>query len=92
MEFSSILWGVAFLVTSAFLAWGTVLMSFSEMRLAIVLFSLAPIPMVIMDIIYVATTSDSFPKRFVVSGVIGAISLTATLEQIRFATKRGLKK
>jgi hypothetical protein len=86
MEFSEILWGLAFCVAQIFIAWGMFMLSVHlNIKVALILFAIAPLPLVGMDIFYVVTTADFLAKRMVVSTIIGAISVIFFVEQARVA-------
>jgi hypothetical protein len=85
-----ILWGVALMATPGLVGWGWILMSenhpnFTAVRL---LFVLAPMPLVLMDIWYVLTTRDGFRERGAVSAVLGAIALISLLETLRWVDNK----
>ena len=58
--------------------------------LSVILFAMAPIPIIFVSVYYVVTTSDAFDKRAVVSAIVGALSLVSVVEQIRFVMRNPL--
>ncbi len=84
-----ILLATAFLVVSSLLTWGYNLMNSPEHRyLSILFFAIAPIPLILVDMYYVAVTSDSFEKRAITTAIIGAISMISVIEQIRYVARK----
>jgi len=85
-----ILWGVAFMAAPGLVGWGWLLMSEERPNFTVVrvLFVLAPIPLVVMDIWYVLTTADDLRGRIAVSAVLGGLAMISLLETLRWVDDR----
>jgi hypothetical protein len=83
MGFEEILLALLFAITPIIIGWGIVVMN-TNSRAAIILFALAPLPIIVADLMYVISTADGFPKRAIMSALIGSIALVAIVEQCRF--------
>jgi len=72
MGFSDILWAIAFFFSGCLFTVGTVMLT-ARFAAARVLFWISPIPLVVADCIWAATTEVEAVERLIISGLLGGL-------------------
>lgn len=90
MGFVELAWIVGPLMYGALMGWAWFLLSLgeSEFRNARILTIAAPVPLLGASVMWAVTTDSSLWIRFVVAGFIGAFSLIAVSESLRWIASR----
>src|SRR5258708_32286756 len=67
---------------------GLVAMGPSEFRNARILFLASPLPLIMVDIMWILTTDKPWWERAIISGLIGAAALIGLSESLRWINKK----
>ena len=72
MDFSDIIWTIGFFISGCFFAVGTGVVT-TRFFAARVMFWISPIPLIVADCIWAASTESGCPERIAISAILGGL-------------------